>query len=46
MRVHDPLLAALDAFIADWPEKLSRPQALRMLLADQLTGLGHLKEKP
>jgi hypothetical protein len=42
VRVHEPILAALDAFIADESDKPSRPEAVRRLLAAALKGLGHL----
>jgi len=43
VRLLPPLLDALDRFIADEPDAPSRPEAVRRLLADSLTGLGLLK---
>ncbi len=43
VRLHEPHLAALDAWIAAQPEpRPSRPEAIRMALKDWLTGLGLL----
>lgn len=41
-RMQPPLLAALDAFIADEADPPSRPEAVRRLLTESLTGLGYL----
>ena len=43
VRLQPDLLAALDRFIADDGSIASRPEAVRILLADSLIGLGHLK---
>ena len=46
VRMHDPQLAALDAFVAAQPEpRPSRPEAIRYLLQDSLTGLGYLPHR-
>ena len=43
VRMHDPMLDALDAFAADQPEPLpSRPEAVRRALADHLRAKGYL----
>ena len=42
VRLQPPLLAALDKFVADNVLDLSRPEAIRYLLTDKLTGLGIL----
>ena len=43
VRVHDPMLTALDAFAADQPEPApSRPEAVRRALADHLRAKGYL----
>ena len=43
VRVHDPLLSALDAFAADQGEPVpSRPEAVRRALADHLRAKGYL----
>lgn len=39
VRLQPDLLAALDAFLAERPDIKSRPEAVRLLLADALTGL-------
>ncbi len=48
--MHDPMLAALDAFAADQPEPApSRPEAVRRALADHLRAKGYLpvaREQP
>ena len=36
VRLHPPQLAALDAWIARQPAELSRPEAVRQLLAEAL----------
>ena len=46
VRVHDPLLSALDAYFFDRPEpRPSRPEAIREGLSDWLTGLGYLPHR-
>ncbi len=46
VRMHDPTLDALDAWIAAQPEpRPSRPEAIRLALKDWLTGLGLLKHR-
>lgn len=42
VRVQPQLLAALDKFIADEAKPMTRPEAVRLLLADGLIGLGLL----
>ena len=43
VRVHDPLLSALDAFAADQGEKsLSRPEAMRRATTNHLRAKGYL----
>ena len=43
VRMHDPMLTALDAFAADQPEpKPGRPEAVRRALADHLRAKGYL----
>ena len=43
VRMHDPMLAALDAFAADQPEPApGRPEAVRRALANHLRAKGYL----
>lgn len=42
VRLQPPLLAALDAFIEEHDERLSRPEAIRLVLVDALTLYGLL----
>ena len=43
VRVHEPLLSALDAFAADQGEEtLSRPEAMRRAATDHLRAKGYL----
>lgn len=43
VRLHPPMLAALDAFIDEQPEpKPTRPEAIRVLLYDALAAVGHI----
>ena len=43
VRVHDPLMSALDAFAADQGEEaLSRPEAMRRATTDHLRAKGYL----
>ena len=43
VRLHDPLLSALDAFASDQGgEILSRPEAMRRAAADHLRAKGYL----
>ena len=43
VRVHDPLLSALDAFAADQGEgAVTRPEAMRRAAADHLRAKGYL----
>jgi hypothetical protein len=41
-RMPPPLLAALDAFAKEQDEHPSRPEAVRLILADSLTAYGRL----
>jgi hypothetical protein len=43
VRLLPPLLAALDKFIKDEKRDLTRPEAIRELLADNLVKLGVMK---
>jgi metal-responsive CopG/Arc/MetJ family transcriptional regulator len=43
VRLQPPLLAALDRFVKDEKRDISRPEAIRELLAEHLIGLGILK---
>ena len=43
LRVPPDLLAPLDAFASGEPDGPTRPEAIRRLLRDALTGLGYLK---
>ena len=46
LRVHAPLLKALDAYAENQPEpKPSRQEIIRLALVDWLTGLGLLKHR-
>ena len=45
VRFQPPLLKALDKFIKEQPGKPSRPEAIRMILADALTAFGLLPVK-
>ena len=45
VRIQPPMLAALDAFIAEEREPVSRPEAVRVLLKDSLEALGLLKQE-
>jgi hypothetical protein len=42
VRLPPPLLAALDAFVKEHDEHPSRPEAVRLILADALTAYGLL----
>jgi hypothetical protein len=42
VRLQPPLLAALDAFVKEHDEHPSRPEAVRLILADALTLYGLL----
>jgi len=42
VRLKPPLLAALDAFVKEHDEHPSRPEAVRLILADCLTAYGLL----
>jgi len=42
VRLKPPLLAALDAFVKEHDEHPSRPEAVRLILADALTACGLL----
>ena len=42
VRLRPPLLAALDAFVKEHDEHPSRPEAVRLILADALTAYGPL----
>jgi hypothetical protein len=42
VRLQPPLLAALDRFAEEQDGKPSRPEAVRMILADALIGYGFL----
>ena len=43
VRMDRPMLNTIDAWIAEQPEpRPSRPEAIRFLLRDSLTGLGYL----
>jgi hypothetical protein len=42
VRLKPPLLAALDAFVKEHDEHPSRPEAVRLILADALTAYGLL----
>ena len=47
VRLHPDQLAALDKFIARHPEpRPSRPEAIRQVLSEHLTGHGHLRTRP
>jgi hypothetical protein len=44
VRMHDPMLVALDAFAADQAEPVpSRPEAIRRALAEHLRAKGYLR---
>ena len=46
VRVHDPLLSALDAYVADQGEPVpSRPEAVRRALAEHLRDRGYLTDE-
>ena len=46
VRLQAPPLAALDAYVAAQPEpRPTRPEAIRFLLSDSLTGLGYLPHR-
>jgi Arc/MetJ-type ribon-helix-helix transcriptional regulator len=46
LRLHQPLLGALDVWIADQPDpKSSRPEAIRIALADWLRQRGYLEKR-
>lgn len=42
VRLHDPELSALDEWIAEQPQELTRPEAIRYALRDWLVGLGSI----
>jgi len=47
VRLRAEHLAALDKWIARHPEpKPSRPEAIRQVLAEHLTGQGHMRTRP
>jgi hypothetical protein len=45
VRLHEPILAALDSFRADQGPKLTRAEAARLLLIASLQELGHLEPR-
>ena len=46
VRIHEPMLGAVDAWISEQPEpKPTRPEAIRRALRDWLTGVGLLKHR-
>jgi hypothetical protein len=45
VRLQPPMLAALDRWLTEQPDQLSRPDAIRLALRDWLTGLGLLKHR-
>jgi hypothetical protein len=45
VRIHPPLMAALDAFRKEHDAHPSRPEAIRLILADSLTAYGLLPVK-
>ena len=47
VRLHPEQIAALDRWIARHPEpKPSRPEAIRQMIAEHLTGQGHMRTRP
>lgn len=42
VRMHDPLLAALDIFAAEHEGEIGRPEAVRRALTDHLRAKGYL----
>jgi len=42
LRLYADMEAALDAWIADQPEKIGRPEAIRCILAERLRAEGYL----
>ena len=44
-RVAQPVLGALDSWIADQDSPMSRPEAIRLALRDWLTGLGYMAHR-
>jgi hypothetical protein len=45
VRIHPPLMKALDAFRQEHDAHPSRPEAIRLILADSLTAYGLLPVK-
>ncbi len=43
VRLHDDILAPLDAFAAEQSDETGRPEAIRRILRDGLERLGYLK---
>ena len=47
VRLHPEQLAALDKWIKRHPApKPSRPEAIRQMIAEHLTGQGHMRTRP
>jgi len=47
VRLHPEQIAALDKWIARHPApKPSRPEAIRQMIAEHLTGQGHMRTRP
>ncbi len=45
VRMHDPLLSALDTFAVDQGGEIGRPEAVRRALAEHLRAKGYLAQR-